>query len=133
VVRRNGRWLGVSNMSPTIALGAAGERVAVGCPGARRIPSNIGLVLARHLLAQAPLQAAVSAGRFHAEEPSRVFYEGGRTTRQLLDALRRRFGAVQAQSADDYYGPLSALRAGASGDVLAAVDDREATAYAAYA
>jgi gamma-glutamyltranspeptidase/glutathione hydrolase len=133
LVRRAGRCMGVSNMSPTIAVDAAGDRVALGCPGARRIPSNLALVLARHLVAQAPLQAAVSAGRFHAELPGRVSYEEARTTRQLLDALRRRFGAVEPQSADDYYGPLSALRAGASGDVLAAVDDREATAYAAYA
>lgn len=133
LVRRAGRWMGVSNMAPTIAQAAAGDRVAVGCPGARRIPSNLALVLARHLVAGAPLQAAVSAGRFHAEEPARVFFEEGRTTRQLREALRRRFPSVEPQPADDYYGPLSALRAGADGAVQAAVDDREATACAAFA
>lgn len=133
LARRAGRRMGVSNMAPTIAIDAAGDRVALGCPGARRIPSNLALALARHLVAQAPLQAAVSAGRFHAEQPGRVFYEEARTTRQLLDALRRRFDVVAPQPADDYYGPLSALRARASGDVLAAVDDREAAAYAAVA
>lgn len=133
LVRRAGRWMGVSNMSPTIAVDSSGGRIALGCPGARHIPSNIALVLARHLVAGLPLQVAVSKGRFHAEQAGRVNFEEGRTSPQLLDDLRRRFGAVEPQSTDDYYGPLSALRAEIRGDVLAAVDDRDATGYAAYA
>ena len=133
LVRRAGRWMGVSNMAPTIAVTAAGDRVALGCPGARRIPSNLALVLARHLVEGTSLQAAVSAGRFHAEEPGRVFFEEGRTTRALLDALARRFASVEPQPADDYYGPLSALGAGADGTLEAGLDDRQATARAAHA
>jgi gamma-glutamyltranspeptidase/glutathione hydrolase len=133
LVRRGGRWMGVSNMSPTIAVTAGGDRVAIGCPGGRRIPSNIALVLARHLVAGAPLQSAVSAGRFHAEEPARAFFEEARTTRELRAALERRFASVVPQPTDEYYGPLSALRAGADGSLHAAIDDREATACAAFA
>jgi gamma-glutamyltranspeptidase len=39
LVRRRGRGFGVSNMSPTIACDEGGNRIALGCPGARRIPS----------------------------------------------------------------------------------------------
>lgn len=131
-VRRGARRMGVSNMSPTIAAGADGARVAVGCPGARRIPSNVALVLARHFLGGEPLQRAVSAGRLHAEEPGRVFYEAGRTSERLLAWLRDRFTRVEPQPTDDYYGPLSALRADGAA-LEAAVDDREATASHAFA
>lgn len=132
-VRRGARTIGVSNMSPTIAMGAGGERVAVGCPGARRIPSNIALLLARHFVGGSPLQPAVSAGRFHAEEPHRARYEAGRASARFVEALRRRFPAVEPQPVDDYYGPLSALRAAAGGAFEAAVDDREARASHAFA
>ncbi|HEX5632661.1 MAG TPA: gamma-glutamyltransferase [Gemmatimonadales bacterium] len=131
--RRGARTIGVSNMSPTIARARGGERVALGCPGARRIPSNVGLVLARHFLCGAPLQPAVSAGRFHAEERHRARYEAGRAPQGFVDALRRRFPAVEPQPADDYYGPLSALRVSDAGAVEAAVDDREARASHAFA
>jgi gamma-glutamyltranspeptidase/glutathione hydrolase len=133
MVRRRARLAAVSNMSPTIALGPEGDRVAVGCPGARRIPSNIALVLARHFIGGEALQRSVSAGRLHAEEPGRARYEAGRTSPALIEALRRRFAAVEPQPADDYYGPLSALRVGAGGAVEAALDDREARASQAFA
>jgi gamma-glutamyltranspeptidase/glutathione hydrolase len=133
LVRRAGRWMGVSNMSPTIARDAAGHRVAVGCPGARLIPSNVALVLARHLLLKMPLQAAVSAARLHAEEADRVGFEEDRAGPPLVAALGRRFAGVEPHSVDDYYGPLTALRAAASGAVETAVDDRVATGYAAHA
>ena len=132
LVRRGSRWMGVSNMCPTIALSPDGSRVAVGCPGARRIPSNVALVLARHLLAHEPLQGAVSGGRFHAEELHRVFFEPGRTSPQLLERLQRRFPLVEPQPTADYYGPLSAVRA-RDGVFEPAVDDREAAASHAFA
>ena len=129
MVRRGARWIGVSNMSPTIARDAGGNRIAVGGPGARRIPSNIGLVLARHMSGK-PLQDAVSAGRLHAEDATQVFFEAGRTDPALIDALRRRFTAVDPQSGHDYYGPLTALRVAAAGEVETALDDRAAKGYA---
>jgi hypothetical protein len=56
-----------------------------------------------------------------------VFYEAGRTSDRLLARLRGRFARVEPQPVDDYYGPLSAVRA--AGPALeAAVDDREASA-----
>ncbi|MEO7743388.1 MAG: gamma-glutamyltransferase [Usitatibacter sp.] len=130
-VARAGRKLGVSNMSPTIAVDAIGDRVLVGCPGARRIPSNIALVLARHLVMGRPLQESVSAGRFHAEDPACIAFEDGRTTADLLAELRQRFAAVEPQARDDYFGPLTAIRIARSGEVEAAVDDRDAVGHAA--
>ena len=130
LVRRGERWIGVSNMSPTVAGDAGGNRVVLGGPGARRIPSNIALVLARHLVAAAPLQRAVSAGRFHAEDRARAFYEAGRTDTQLVEELAGRFPAVEPQSGDDYFGPLTAIRVSVNGRVEAAVDDRDAKGYA---
>ena len=40
LVYRNGRRFGVSNMTPTIAEMPDGGRIALGCPGARRIPDE---------------------------------------------------------------------------------------------
>lgn len=123
-LRRGSRWFGVSNMAPTAAVNAAGARIALGCPGARRIPSNVALVLARHFIAGESLQAAVSGGRLHTEGRDRVFWEDGRLGAETRAALQARFESVEAESADNYFGPLTALRIAASGEIEAAVDDR---------
>ena len=123
-LRRGSRWFGVSNMAPTTAVNAAGDRIALGCPGARRIASNIALVLARHFIAGESLQAAVSGGRMHAEGRDRVFWEEGRLGAETRAALQARFDRVEAESSDNYFGPLTALRIAASGEIEAAVDDR---------
>jgi gamma-glutamyltranspeptidase len=78
VVERNGRLFGVSNMAPTIAVDEHAARIAIGCPGARRIPTNIALALARHTFGGCELQEAVSRGRLHAEGKGRASYEGTR-------------------------------------------------------
>ena len=122
-LQRGARLFGVSNMTPCIATDAAGARVAIGCPGARRIPSNVALALARHLIAGESLQAAVRGGRFHAESPNLVTFEEDRLGRETRNALEGRFARVAAEDAENYYGPLTALRI-ASGDIEAAVDDR---------
>lgn len=123
-LRRGARLFGVSNMTPCIATDAAGARVAVGCPGARRIPSNIALVLARHLIAGDGLQAAVSGGRLHAESSDLVTFEEERLGPDTRRALGARFARVEAEDSENYYGPLTALAIAASGAVEAAVDDR---------
>ena len=123
VVRRNGRWLGVSNMTPTIADDAEGNRLAIGCPGARRIPSNIAMVLAWHRLAGCDLQQAVSAGRVHAEDRTRVSCEMARLGAPRTQALRRRFAVVEDETGESYYGPLTALRHAPAG-IDVALDDR---------
>jgi gamma-glutamyltranspeptidase len=123
VFRRNGRLLGVSNMTPTIADDADGNRLAIGCPGARRIPSNIAMALAWHRLAGCDLQQAVSAGRVHAEDRTRVSCEMARLGPARTQALRRRFAIVEDETGESYYGPLTALRYAPAGIDLA-LDDR---------
>ena len=122
-VRRNGRWLGVSNMTPTIADDTAGNRLAIGCPGARRIPSNVAMALAWHRLAGCNLQQAVSAGRVHAEDRTRVSCEIGRLGPARTQALRRRFAVVEDETGESYYGPLTAVCIAPTGIELA-LDDR---------
>lgn len=123
MVERHGRWLGVSNMTPTIAIDVQGSRLAVGCPGARRIPSNIAMALAWHRLAGFGLQQAVSAGRLHAEDHMRVSCETTRLGGACSEALRRRFGIVEDETGERYYGPLTAIRHAPTGIELA-LDDR---------
>jgi gamma-glutamyltranspeptidase/glutathione hydrolase len=132
LVRRGTRWIGVSNMCPTI-VERRGRRVAVGCPGARRIPSNVALVIARHLLGGTELQASVSAGRFHAETADCAFAELDRLPAPAVEALRARFGTVEPERDDHYYGPLTAVGIDPSGGVEAAVDDRGFRGFAAWA
>jgi gamma-glutamyltranspeptidase/glutathione hydrolase len=122
---RGARLFGVSNMTPSSATSSAGDCVAIGCPGARRIPSNIALALARHFIAGEALQPAVSGGRLHAESLDLVTFEEPRLGRDTRAALERHFARVEAEDSDNYFGPLTALRASASGDVEAAVDDRD--------
>jgi gamma-glutamyltranspeptidase/glutathione hydrolase len=122
-LRRGARLFGVSNMTPSVASRAAGDRVAIGCPGARRIPSNIALVLARRLLAGETLQAAVSGGRFHAERADVVSFEEERLGAEMRRALEERFARVEVEDSEDYFGPLTALGVG-SGEIEVAVDDR---------
>ncbi len=131
LVRRSGRYYGVSNMAPSVASGIAGGRVAIGSPGARRIPSNIGLALARHAFAGMELQQAISAGRIHAESRDRVTFEIARLGRGIAGSLKREFAAVGEEDWPDYFGPLTAIRANADGRHEAALDDREISGFAA--
>lgn len=123
VVKRHERWFGVSNMTPTIAVDAEGSGLALGCPGARRIPSNIAMALSWHRLAGYDLQAAVSAGRVHAEDHTRVSCETTRLGPARVEALRRRFASVENETGESYYGPLTAIRYAPTGIDLA-LDDR---------
>jgi gamma-glutamyltranspeptidase/glutathione hydrolase len=123
-VKRNGRRYGVSNMSPTIATNAAGDRMALGGPGARRIPSNLGIVLARHFLAGEAIQAAVSGGRLHAEGRDCAWWERTRLPAALESLLAARFDRVEVEHGENYFGPLTAARVSAAGEVETAIDDR---------
>ena len=123
-LRRGARLFGVSNMTPAIAAGLPGDRVAVGCPGARRIPPNIALVLARRFLAGEGLQAAVSGGRIHAEHHDLVTFEEDRLGPATRAALEARFARVEAEDSENYFGPLSAIGVTPAGATQAAVDDR---------
>jgi gamma-glutamyltranspeptidase / glutathione hydrolase len=131
LVRRNGRHYGVSNMAPSVAAGVTGGRVAIGSPGARRIPSNVGLAVARHAFAGMGLQEAVSAGRIHAESRDRVTFEISRLGSGIGSSLKQEFADVDEENWQDYFGPLTAIRANAEGRYEAAVDDREIPGFAA--
>jgi gamma-glutamyltranspeptidase/glutathione hydrolase len=133
IVRLKSRWIGVSNMTPTIAEAADGDRVAIGCPGARRIPSNIAMALARHAFDGMPLREAVAAGRLHAEDRSCVHFEEDRLGPQVCKALSRIFTEVKREHADNYFGPLTAIRSAARGEVETALDDRDTPGFSAYA
>jgi gamma-glutamyltranspeptidase/glutathione hydrolase len=123
VVKRHERWFGVSNMTPTIAVDAEGHCLAIGCPGARRIPSNIAMTIAWHRLARYGLQQAVSAGRLHAEDRTRVSCETTRLGGACTEALHARFPVVEDETGESYYGPLTAIRHAPTGIELA-LDDR---------
>ena len=122
-VKRRERWFGVSNMTPTLAVSDEGSRLALGCPGARRIPSNIAIALAWHRVAGYALQEAVSTGRVHAEDHAHVSCETRRLGGARVEALRRRFPSVEDESGERYYGPLTAIHYTPAGIDLA-LDDR---------
>jgi gamma-glutamyltranspeptidase/glutathione hydrolase len=131
VVERNGRLFGVSNMAPTIAVDGIEGRIAIGCPGARRIPTNVALALARHAFAGCDLQEAVSRGRLHAEDTTRASYEATRLGPEMEWALRGHFDEVASENWENYFGPLTAVRCEHDGRILAAIDDRETPGYLA--
>jgi gamma-glutamyltranspeptidase/glutathione hydrolase len=118
------RLYAVTNMAPTIVRLCDGSAVAIGCPGARRIPTIIGLVLARHMSGDLPLQDAISAGRFHSETQSKATVETERTPPFVLEAFRSAFASVESENDDLYYGPLTAIRREPDGQLIFGLDDR---------
>jgi gamma-glutamyltranspeptidase/glutathione hydrolase len=128
----NGQWrYGISNMSPTISQRVDGTRLALGCPGARRIPANVALVLAQYLFGDRPLQDCVHEGRFHAETPESVFVETTRCDSSFLIELGHRFGEVRPEISDNYYGPLTAIARTPGGQIEIGVDDRDFAGFCA--
>lgn len=126
----SGRLFSVSNMAPSIARMRNGSRLAIGCPGGRRIPANVALVLARHGFFGVALQSAVSAGRVHAEDLQEVFYEKARLHPQTDKVFAQRFARATEESWRRYFGPLTALLARPDGSVEFGLDDRGAPGYA---
>jgi gamma-glutamyltranspeptidase len=112
-------------MNPTVVR--CGASIAIGCPGARRIPTNVGLVQARHLFAGLPLQAAVSAGRFHAETSVLGSVETARFGATVGEALRSGFAAVEDEQ---FRGAFTALRMEEDGSSTFGLDDRSSKGFA---
>lgn len=115
---------GVTNISPTVVRLDDGASLAIGSPGARRIASIIGLVLARHIFGRVKLQEALLRGRFHAEARGRATLESDRLPREIEVALRAVFQTVEAERPEDYYGPCTAIRREADGTLTLGIDDR---------
>jgi gamma-glutamyltranspeptidase/glutathione hydrolase len=120
----NGRACAITNMNPTIALADDGAAVAIGSPGARRISTIVGLVLARHFFAGVPLQEALTRGRFHAESGGRATLEMDRFPPAVAAALRDVFAVVETELPESYYGPCTAIRRDADGAMTFGLDDR---------
>jgi gamma-glutamyltranspeptidase/glutathione hydrolase len=81
-----------SNMTPTVAGGPDGERLAVGSPGAERIPTAVLQVLLAHVRLGMPLREAVAHPRVHADpgpEATDVAFEPGVPTGALEGARGR--------------------------------------------
>jgi gamma-glutamyltranspeptidase len=123
VVRR-GLHHAMTNLAPVIASDAHGAIVAMGAPGARRIPSNVAMALGRHLVAGVLIDKAVSAGRVHAEDALIGAYESGRLDAGLERELLRVFPQVDGDDAAFCTGPLTALSRNRKGTVTLGLDDR---------
>jgi gamma-glutamyltranspeptidase / glutathione hydrolase len=128
-VPQAGRNFAVCNISPVVGTDRAGNVLALGCPGGRRIPARLGLALARHYFAGKSPQAAVSSGRIHVEDGLLAKAEPKRLPAPVLDALRRAFPEVGSENTPGYNSPMSAIRLSAGGAVEIGLDDRETPAW----
>jgi gamma-glutamyltranspeptidase/glutathione hydrolase len=126
----DGRSYAVTNMSPTIARGDDGAWVAMGCPGARRIPTRVGLALARHLFGRLSVQDAVSRGRFHAETGGLASVEATRCSAAAVEALRSGFAIVEDEPPG---GALTAIRREPEGALSFGLDDRDSKGFSSTA
>ena len=109
-----------SNMAPTIARRDDGAVLAIGSPGAGRIPTAMLLVLLYDLRLDLPLQEAVDSPRLHVvleEDGLRVDYEEGLPV-DKLDVRQRRFDRSM------YFGGVAAVRLDPDGTFSLAADPR---------
>jgi gamma-glutamyltranspeptidase / glutathione hydrolase len=128
---RDGRAYAVTNMCPTVVQLAGGSLLAAGCPGARRIPSIVGMFLARHLIGGLGLADAIAGGRFHSESHERVTLERGRWSSDVESSLGAVFPQVAEEGPTDYYGPFTTIRRDGIGSIEIGLDDRAWRGYAA--
>ncbi|TCJ16768.1 gamma-glutamyltranspeptidase [Rubrobacter taiwanensis] len=109
----------VSSMSPTILITEEGDMVALGSPGASRIPTAILQVLINVFDRGMALKAAVEAPRFHAE--GRLFaYEAGAPRLEPEGGIE--YLAYEEPSM--YFGGVNAVRRTPQGTFEAAADSR---------
>lgn len=110
-----------SNMTPAIARSADGGVLAVGSPGAERIPTAVFMVLLNRLRLGMELERAVEHPRLHVEtdaEGSRVVCEPGLPTEEVPLPVRRLAGPHMS------FGGVAAAERTAGGDLRAAGDSR---------
>ncbi|HET8601023.1 MAG TPA: gamma-glutamyltransferase [Segeticoccus sp.] len=120
-----------SNMAPTTAVGAAGDRLAIGTPGADRITTALMQVLHAYCVEGADLQQAIDAPRLHISFPGgqpRVEFE--QDARLAAGLAGSGLPVVAHPSTSMYFGGVgAALRSGQS-VLSAAADPRRAAATA---
>ena len=109
-----------SNMAPTVARRADGAVLAIGSPGASRIPTAMLLTLLYDLRLELPLQDAIDAPRLHVsfeDDEILIDYEEGLDV-DRLDVRQRRFERSM------YFGGVAAVRLDPGGSFSVAADPR---------
>jgi gamma-glutamyltranspeptidase/glutathione hydrolase len=109
----------ISNMSPTVVSSEEGGLIALGSPGASRIPTAILQTVIDVLDFGMSLEEAVFAPRFHAEGDL-FAYEAGASTADL-DRYER---VLSYETANMYFGGVNAVRLTPEGRFEAAADPR---------
>ncbi|BBL78725.1 gamma-glutamyltranspeptidase [Rubrobacter xylanophilus] len=117
----------VSSMSPTIVSSAREGVIALGSPGATRIPTAILQTILNVVDLGMPLGSAVLTPRFHAEGDLFAYEAGARTAD--LDAYGR---VLVYEEPSMYFGGVNAVRRTPEGTFEAAADPRRSGG-AAYA
>ena len=117
----------ISSMSPTIVSSEEGGLIALGSPGASRIPTAILQTLVNVLDFGMPLESAVLSPRFHAEGNLFAYEAGARTA-----DLDRYEQVLAYEEPSMYFGGVNAVRRTPEGLFEAAADPRRSggTAYA---
>jgi len=114
----------ISSMSPTAVSSEEGGIVALGSPGASRIPTAILQTLMGVLDHGLPLAEAVRRPRFHSErlpEGSLLAYEAGSRAAETAAGYDR---VLAYEGPDMYFGSVNAVRLTPDGELEAAADPR---------
>jgi gamma-glutamyltranspeptidase/glutathione hydrolase len=109
----------ISNMSPTVVSSEEGGIIALGTPGASRIPTAILQTIVNVLDFGMALEDAVLAPRFHAEGDLFAYEAGARTAN--LDAYER---VLTYETPNMFFGGVNAVRRTPDGRFEAAADPR---------
>ncbi len=117
----------ISNMSPTIVSSEEGGLIALGSPGASRIPTAILQTVVNVVDFGMALEDAVLAPRFHAEGDLFAYEAGARTSG--LDDYER---VLTYETVNMFFGGVNAVRLTPEGRFEAAADPRRSggTAFA---
>ncbi len=117
----------ISNMSPTVVSSEEGGLIALGSPGASRIPTAILQTLINVLDFGMTIEEAVLAPRFHAEGDLFAYEAGARTAD--LDRYER---VLTYETPNMFFGGVNAVRRTPDGRFEAAADPRRSggTAFA---
>jgi gamma-glutamyltranspeptidase/glutathione hydrolase len=114
----------ISSMSPTVVSSGDSGTLALGSPGASRIPTAILQAIVGVLDRGLPLTEAVQAPRFHAEElaeGSLLAYEAGSPAASMTSGYDQ---VLTYDGPDMYFGGVNAVRLAPEGEFEAAADPR---------
>src|ERR687898_1480947 len=109
----------ISNLSPTVVTSEEGGVIALGSPGASRIPTAILQTVINVLDFGLVLEDAVLAPRFHAEGDLFAYEAGARTAD--LDSYER---VLSYETPNMFFGGVNAVRRTPDGRFEAAADPR---------